>query len=645
MAPMRARFGAPRRLMLSFILLLLLPAAAVVWLGVQLLRQDRDLEIRQRHERRELAADRITSALEQLLSATERRLRGGPDTSVVQGADDAMLLTIRGSAVDAWPGRLLFHPTASPAATPVSDVFDAGETLEYRLKAPEAAADAFRRLAGSHDANIRAGALLRLARTLKRVGRIDQALHTYRDLASVDRALLLGLPADLVARRARCALLHEAGRDAELRTEAAALLEDLLAAKWTVDRGTFDAYVAQLERWLGRPAAIARERLALSAAAEWLWDQHSRGALPAAGRRALHFDDIPITLVWQSPDAGRIALAAGPRFQQREWFGTLAGAGRGFAPALADDDGRIVFGGLPADAGSVVRRRSSDTGLPWVLTIADAESDGVPDDFARRRRTLLAGLSFVLFLVVAGGYSVARAVSREFAVARLQTDFVAAVSHEFRTPLTSLHQFTALLNDDVEPPPEKRRLFYQAQARAAERLRRLVESLLDFGRMEAGARPYRLGPLDVSALVRHVAADFQNEVEGQGFTVACSAPPDALVAQADVDALTRALWNLLDNAVKYSAASRRVDVYVGNSDGCVTIAVRDRGLGVPDHEQREIFEKFVRGEASRVHGIKGTGIGLAMVRHIVDAHGGRVDVQSAPGEGSTFTIVLPSRST
>ena len=110
---------------------------------------------------------------------------------------------------------------------------------------------------------------------------------------------------------------------------------------------------------------------------------------------------------------------------------------------------------------------------------------------------------------------------------------------------------------------------------------------------------------------------------------------------ADPDAVARALWNLLDNAVKYSGAGRRVFVTVGRQNGSLAITVRDEGLGIPRDEQAEIFNKFVRGAASRAHGIKGTGIGLAMVRHIVEAHGGRIHLESVPGEGSTFTIVLP----
>jgi signal transduction histidine kinase len=163
--------------------------------------------------------------------------------------------------------------------------------------------------------------------------------------------------------------------------------------------------------------------------------------------------------------------------------------------------------------------------------------------------------------------------------------------------------------------------------------------------MEAGARPYRLERLSTAPLVRDIVEDFRRDGAPDGFTIEASINDDSGAVDVDPDAFARALWNLLDNGIKYSGSSRTVSVNVEVRDGSVAIRVRDRGLGIPQHEHDEIFKKFVRGTTSRAHGIKGTGIGLAMVRHIVEAHGGTVRVESAPGEGSTFTIALPAAST
>jgi two-component system phosphate regulon sensor histidine kinase PhoR len=242
--------------------------------------------------------------------------------------------------------------------------------------------------------------------------------------------------------------------------------------------------------------------------------------------------------------------------------------------------------------------------------------------------------------VIASSYFAGRAVSRELAAATLQSDFVSAVSHEFRTPLTSMKQFTEMLVEDDGLPAQERRECYAAQERATRRLSRLVESLLDFGRMEAGARPYRREPLDAGELVRTVVDEFRLDGRCTGFTIDCTVPDGAISIDGDREALAQALWNLLDNAVKYSGDSRIVRVAVEGGE-TVAIRVHDNGLGVAPAERQRIFEKFARGSSAGRAGVKGTGIGLAMVRHIADAHGGTVTVESRAGDGTTFRIELP----
>jgi two-component system phosphate regulon sensor histidine kinase PhoR len=161
--------------------------------------------------------------------------------------------------------------------------------------------------------------------------------------------------------------------------------------------------------------------------------------------------------------------------------------------------------------------------------------------------------------------------------------------------------------------------------------------------MEGGKKPYDLQPLDAGQLVGHVVAEFQQEAGPRGVGVHCAVDSgDPMLVCADRSALTHALWNLLDNAVKYSPDVRAVSVTVGRHTAGIAIAVRDEGLGIPARERKDIFRRFVRGaEATRL-GIKGTGLGLAIVSRIVSAHGGTVELESEEGAGSTFRIVLPA---
>jgi signal transduction histidine kinase len=240
----------------------------------------------------------------------------------------------------------------------------------------------------------------------------------------------------------------------------------------------------------------------------------------------------------------------------------------------------------------------------------------------------------------AGTYFILHAIARELRVTRLQADFVAAVSHEFRSPLSSMAQISEMLAFDRFANDEMRHKSYGVLMRETDRLRRLVEGLLDFGRFEPGAAGYHFEPIEAGALVRSVVGEFRERAAVDGYAVELTAPTADIHVRADREALTRAIWNLLDNAVKYSPDCRTVWVEVERLPAQVSIAVRDHGLGIPTGEQREIFRKFVRGAESKARRIKGTGIGLAMVRNIVDAHGGEIRLASEPGRGSRFALLL-----
>lgn len=289
-----------------------------------------------------------------------------------------------------------------------------------------------------------------------------------------------------------------------------------------------------------------------------------------------------------------------------------------------------------------VRRSASDSGLPWTLAVSTRQPAPERSGFAFRRYALLAGFALLLVMASIAGYSIIRAVNRELTAARMQSEFVATVSHEFRTPLTTLRQFTDMLRDQPSLSAERRIVAYDAQSRATERLTRLVESMLDFGRMEAGAHRYRFESRDCTALVRRIVDDYSTVARSSGHTVVFAGNRPAPV-DGDEEALSIAVRNLLDNAVKYSPQAPNVDVGVQRRNGDVFISVQDRGIGIPPHERSQIFTKFHRGEQASARGIKGTGIGLATVHEIVKAHRGRVEVESTPGSGSTFTIVLPAR--
>ena len=391
--------------------------------------------------------------------------------------------------------------------------------------------------------------------------------------------------------------------------------------------------------------------LSLAVGVESLWEQWQQDRLgeeeALAGRRSVRSHDRSVFLLRRGGSDRLVALVGGPGFLERQLLGQdpLQGllARQRIRLALDDSEGRPVLSQISETQAQDVLRTMAGTRLPWTLRVVDADPTSGSAQLAGRRRLLLGGMGLVALLVVAGSYFSARAMTRELETARLQSDFVAAVSHEFRTPLTSLRQFTDLLADGRRSSQEDRDQYYGALRRGTQRLTRLVENLLDFGRMDAGSHEFTLQALPAKDLVQRVVAEFQEEVRNRGYRVDVGWHGDEAVVQGDAAALERALWNLLDNALKYSPRCKTIWVTAEVEDGRLVISVRDQGIGIPTEEQRNVFRKFVRGSAATASAVKGTGLGLTLVQQIVQAHGGQVRLESQPGAGSTFSIVLPTQ--
>lgn len=629
----------PRYLVALFVAVTVVPCVLLMVFGWRLFQQDRELERQQIESDRDQTADISVAALEQAVLAAEQTLRAGRPLPGVTRADDVVVMQVTAGRLESYlAGRLLYSPAPDPGVEAAPAVYAPGERLEHEKQDPAGAAAWFRaRLPGQHG-SARAGALIRLARNLRKAGHPDDALAVYAEAARGRGTAVAGVPSDLLARWARCDLLEAAGRTSDLRREAASLRDDLLSGAWPIGRATFDGNLADTERWLGSAVPVPPIRAALASAADAFWRESGRAASDgraSSGRTLRIVDGIPITIVWSAEPPRFTALLAGPSWVRQHWLAKLA-------PMLDRQHADVAIRdpAIRPIAGET-RRTAADTGLPWTIVVERRDRNATGVRPFGRRAPWLAAFGVLSLLIVAGTYVVGRAVARELAVARLQSDFVAAVSHEFRTPLTSLRQLSEMLVDRPDLPPDRRATYYAAIARQTDRLHRLVESLLNFGRMEAGTSPYSMDRLDVRALVTDIVEQFRAAPAARGHQIHLHVNGTDATVSADREALTTAVWNLLDNATKYSPASPAVWVAVERVASDVAIRVRDDGIGVPVDEQREIFGKFVRGARARAEHIQGTGLGLAMVQYIAAAHRGDVAVESAPGAGSTFTLRLP----
>ena len=630
-----------RRLIFLIAATTVVPLATLLWVGWQLLEQDRILEHQQIQQRVERSADLVVAALQRAIADAEQQL-----AVESQWADGAVAVTFEDGGVNASPpGRLAYVPTVRPLPEATEAAFAAADGLEFRDRDHRAAIALLRTLVSSRDDAIRAGALLRLARNLARVDRDEEALATYTALAQINDAGIAGVPAGLVGRYALCRLLEQRQRSTELEAASRALMADLRSGRWALTAPMYQLYVGDAAKWSGVALSTTREE-ALAEAVELLWErwQSMRGQrTPQSGRESITVGSEPIAVFWQASNDVLRALVATRPFVESQFLSAINSVAQEqrVNVALQSIAGESAVNAGVTDKAAAVSRSAVDSGLPWRITIARLDPIGSDRAFATRRRLLVAGFVLIVGMALVASYLIVRAVARELAVGRLQSDFVSAVSHEFRTPLTSLRQFTDMLREQRVVDNDRRRIAYDALSRATDRLTRLVESLLDFGRMEAGARRYTFEPTDCSAIVQGVVDDFRSDTRASRYQVVLGAHESAMVS-VDREAMARAVWNLLDNAVKYSPSQSAVEVGIARQNGSIRVMVRDHGIGIPAHERERVFAKFHRGEEARRRGIKGTGIGLAMVNEIVKAHHGHVEVASEPAKGSTFTIVLPA---
>jgi two-component system phosphate regulon sensor histidine kinase PhoR len=225
---------------------------------------------------------------------------------------------------------------------------------------------------------------------------------------------------------------------------------------------------------------------------------------------------------------------------------------------------------------------------------------------------------------------------------RVRREFVANVSHELRTPLTAIKGYAETLRDGGLRDPETTAEFVQVIHRHAERLRALIEDLLDLASVEQGQARIDLEPVSLQDVVAQAEAVTRAAAAQRRHTITVDLPADLPGVLADLDRLAQVLINLLDNAVKFTPEGGRIEVSGRRADGRVVIAVKDNGVGIPAGDIGRIFERFYRVGRARDRRDGGTGLGLAIAKHLTLAMGGTIEVESLPGSGTTFRISLPA---
>jgi two-component system phosphate regulon sensor histidine kinase PhoR len=379
-------------------------------------------------------------------------------------------------------------------------------------------------------------------------------------------------------------------------------------------------------------------------------------------RPELHLDTLPLHELrhWHGVVEGQSVLATSVA---REAYGRryyvvvetdLAYIKRDVLPRLFDDpigrrrfnvtdeQGRIVYGrSLTTATEFLVSARFPNTLYKWRLAVIPRAATAL-EAGARSRRLIEAGyVGLSLLVIVAGVIFFAYAAREQERLNQLKSDFIATVSHELKTPLSLIRMFGEMLATDRVPTPEKRQQYLDIIVRESERLTALIENVLDFARLERGRIAFDFALGDLGGVVFRGVEMFRYRVVKERPRIETDIAADLPRTRLDERALHLLLFNLLDNAVKYAPDSERVVVRVRPERRGLALEVEDEGPGIDPEDARRIFERFYRGRTAQSSGARGSGIGLALVKHIARAHGGDVSVHPAPLRGTVFRVTLP----
>ena len=634
----------PRRQALLFLIAILVPCAVLVALGLRTMEQERQLEDKRLTEERQVLVERVRvallSQLENIKLAEVTKMAAGRGGADAGKRDNAVVFA--GPILD---GQLQLPWENHPGAQKFREWLREGNEGSFaaRIRGAEAqelvahqyesAVRQYREAIGATGEQAeQTYARLLLARTLQKAGRRQESETEYaRVLASPpDVVDDLGVPLGLYA----APPLLQAGAK---QTEIVAWIR--FARDGNRPLPPFALSMARdLADKLGASDSV-------SGLADLIRDREQAEALQR---------DLPHMSGANASPIGRSDQVIPPA-QNREPVWTAYGDPvwlTSVTPPVSNFDGLVIA----VRAGEILKRLRTSSQPIRLASAADTNGKALGESFPGLRvvmptpveqKTILRETFLVFAFLLAltftllAGYLLWRDVQRNLQLAEMRSQFVSSVTHELKTPLTAIRMFTETLRLDEEVDTQTRHDYLDTILHESERLSRLVDNVLDYGKIERGKKTYRFNPVRLEEVVEEAARAAQYPLEQAGFALDIVADPDLPRIAADSDALQQAILNLLTNAMKYSGDSRRIGLHLDRENGYARIHVVDQGVGIAPDERQRIFERFYRVPTSENQHIPGTGLGLTIVAHIAQAHGGGVEVESRLGGGSSFTIRLP----
>ena len=522
--------------------------------------------------------------------------------------------------------------------------------------------------------------LSRIGRNYYKLGNYQKGIREYRQILEFeDRELTIGtVPASIIALTQIANGHKEMNSFQDHQEVLLELYQQLLEHPWDLSGGEYIFYLKSASNKLSEFVSIylpdtkgtgilselrAREEklLEISGFIHLVDNKILKEILPEPGHQSsseiqhMIFNMGPDSVIeigfFKLPPSSHITELTGLGFQLNEKYIltelfpevlTMVELGKDVTVGILDETNNLLyFRDHQRVFEYLVAENFTQSFSAWKVALFDKSGKSLEQLAGREKRLYLTLFVGILAVMLFGIIILARAVIHETEISRMKSEFVSNVTHELKTPLSLIRMFGETLDSGIVTEEGKRKEFYGIIRKESERLTHLINNVLDFSKMDAGIKEYQFEETDLVSLVRHSLEAYKFHIRDRGFDVESKLPEDPLMLQLDKDAISQAILNLLSNAVKYSEDRKYIQVVVSSNSESARLSVIDQGIGIAKEEQKKIFDKFYRVSDTRMKQSSGSGLGLTLTRHIVEAHGGTLNVESEPGKGSRFTITIP----